>query len=446
MNAFFASVISAVKKRPLLPCMGFVFLFLLLLNCLTPMVTDDYTYSFIYNTHERVGGLSDIIYSQYRQYMLWGGRCVVHFFFQLFLLLGKPVYNVFGSLVFTLLVYLIARIGAGSKGVSPFYFIAAALGLWFFAPEFSQTVILMSCLFNYPFISAVILAFLLPYRALAEGKNMLPQKWMPLLWLLFGFLSGWGNETVSGACLFACLLFAGFYFISYKKRPPLWAFTGFAGCLAGFAVMMVSPGNAIRAAGMGGNSLDLITLERRFSEALMLLQDYQLPLYLIFIVAFTLLLYTKAPLEKKVTSAILALTALAGHFCIILSPFAPPRAIFTGCIFIIAASISAVSGLTIERRWQTAAAACGIALFLLPYYHALSDTAHTYMEHRRRVSYILSEREAGHMDVIVPEITKSSPYNAWEDMKATPGEWPNSDIAAYYGLESIRISPEGSEN
>ena len=46
---------------------------LLLLNCLTPMVGDDYQYSFIFNRPERLESLADVFYSQYIHYFEWGG-------------------------------------------------------------------------------------------------------------------------------------------------------------------------------------------------------------------------------------------------------------------------------------------------------------------------------------------------------------------------------------
>ena len=45
---------------------------LLLLNCLTPMVGDDYQYGFIFNRPERLESLADVFYSQYIHYFEWG--------------------------------------------------------------------------------------------------------------------------------------------------------------------------------------------------------------------------------------------------------------------------------------------------------------------------------------------------------------------------------------
>lgn len=88
---------------------------LLLLNCLTPMVGDDYQYSFIFNRPERIESLADVFYSQYIHYFEWGGRSVAHFLLQFFLLLGKPVFNVFNTGVTLLYLYLIAKFAGGKE-------------------------------------------------------------------------------------------------------------------------------------------------------------------------------------------------------------------------------------------------------------------------------------------------------------------------------------------
>ena len=72
-----------------------------LLNAHTPLMMDDYDYSFSWSTGERLSGVSDILASQAVHYRIWGGRSVVHFLAQLFLYLGKPVFNAANALIIT---------------------------------------------------------------------------------------------------------------------------------------------------------------------------------------------------------------------------------------------------------------------------------------------------------------------------------------------------------
>ena len=88
---------------------------MLLLNLHTPLMMDDYDYSFSWATGERLAGIADIAASQAAHYRLWGGRSVVHFLAQLFLYLGKPVFNLANTAMFLLLLLEMTML-AGKPG------------------------------------------------------------------------------------------------------------------------------------------------------------------------------------------------------------------------------------------------------------------------------------------------------------------------------------------
>ena len=60
-----------------------------LLNMHTPLMMDDYDYSFSWSTGARLAGIGDILASQAAHYRLWGGRSVTHFLAQLSVLLNR---------------------------------------------------------------------------------------------------------------------------------------------------------------------------------------------------------------------------------------------------------------------------------------------------------------------------------------------------------------------
>ena len=55
---------------------------LLVLNILTPLISDDFAYLFIYGENVRVTSVGDIIQSQINHYYQWGGRSIAHFIAQ----------------------------------------------------------------------------------------------------------------------------------------------------------------------------------------------------------------------------------------------------------------------------------------------------------------------------------------------------------------------------
>lgn len=86
-------------------CAAFFYAF----NLQTALIADDYNYRFIFGTaNQRVEHIFDIIESMRAHYHTMNGRLILHSLTQLFLLWGKPVFNVVntvGYLLFTGLIY-----------------------------------------------------------------------------------------------------------------------------------------------------------------------------------------------------------------------------------------------------------------------------------------------------------------------------------------------------
>ena len=87
-----------------------IFLLMLVLNFLTPMVSDDYAYCFSFVDWERIESVGEIFPSMkmHREYA--NGRIVAHFFAQLFLLLPKAIFNVINALVTTAIFFIMLSI------------------------------------------------------------------------------------------------------------------------------------------------------------------------------------------------------------------------------------------------------------------------------------------------------------------------------------------------
>lgn len=69
---------------------------------MSQIFADDYSYSFSWETGKMINGLYDIIQSQYKHWLIWGGRSVAHSLVQLFLYLGKDIFNFFNAFIFIL--------------------------------------------------------------------------------------------------------------------------------------------------------------------------------------------------------------------------------------------------------------------------------------------------------------------------------------------------------
>lgn len=95
------------NKRISIAVLSGIFLLLLLCNCLTDLLVDDFTYIYSLESGEKITGIFQIFGSVKAHSLTMNGRLVAHFFAQLFLFLPKWVFNILNSLIFTGLIFLI---------------------------------------------------------------------------------------------------------------------------------------------------------------------------------------------------------------------------------------------------------------------------------------------------------------------------------------------------
>ncbi len=135
-----------------------------IINILTPEYIDDYAYKYMFSMcgidyNQPIENVSQIAISQYNHYFVWNGRIVVHSIVQLFsAIFGKNVFNVFNTLVFISLSWMLALLQGGGKA-SYICFGSAIIVLLF--PAFNDTVLWMTGSIGYLWSVTSVLFFLI---------------------------------------------------------------------------------------------------------------------------------------------------------------------------------------------------------------------------------------------------------------------------------------------
>ncbi|MBQ6859727.1 MAG: hypothetical protein IJO02_09985, partial [Clostridia bacterium] len=180
---------------------------MLLLNLYTPLMMDDYDYSFSWSTGSRVAGVGDILASQAQHYLLWGGRSVVHFLAQLFLFLGKPAFNAANSAMYLLLlVEICALAGKRGKGLDWRMLMFAHAILLLSVPFFGVVFLWLDGACNYLFGTALALLPLLIAKSEREDGYFAVDSARGLLAVPVCFIAGWTNENTACGVLAAMML------------------------------------------------------------------------------------------------------------------------------------------------------------------------------------------------------------------------------------------------
>ena len=427
-------------------CAAFFYAF----NLQTALIADDYNYRFIFGTaNQRVEHIFDIIESMRAHYHTMNGRLILHSLTQLFLLWGKPVFNVVntvGYLLFTGLIYWHCK---GTGRHSPALYFGVHLMVWFFIPVYGQTMLWVDGSANYMWGSILRLAALLPLRLHVQAARPAAGSWW---WLLLsipaGVIAGWTNENSGAAFLVIVGLFL-LYNRANKGRIPRWA----VGMLAGFAVMIAAPGNHVRLE----NNLGVpVTAFQRLWNGITVcnrkLFYYLLPVFALYAVCLALLHFfgpegKREKRQRMLLSGIYLLGALAGGYAMLFVPYFPARATFGSVACAIVATGTLYAGIRLD---QTAPRVIQTLVFVscmvgaaVMYGETYLDNAQAYRQIQEREAYIEQEKAAGRFDVALRDVRVKknmySPYYGLADVEPNPQHWANTSKARYYGLHSITL-------
>lgn len=417
------------------------------LNVLTCLYADDFSYTYTFAVTEgkyRISNLYELFLSQRNHYLVMNGRTVVHTLAQLFLMWGKPLFNVLNTVAFVALGILIYRHGSGTSGEFRPAMLFCVFGLlWVVTPAFGESFLWLVGSCNYLFGILFILIALLPVtKALDEGFAPMAG-WKTALYFVLCLLAGWTNENNSVALvvIFLCCVV---WLFATKQKVPAWVWAGLIGSVIGCLLLLLSPGEATRLANSGGFG-GLRTWLRRGISITVHLVGY-LGAELAFIVMFFIKgLHDKRPGRDLLKPGIFVLAGLASTYSMILSPQFPTRTWSGPVVFFLIALIALWRWVEPEadKNYRGLTIAVSVLALLAvagTYVWAVQDLNETRHAVRLRETYIAEELAAGHRDITLSPIhgqTKWNCYQKYDDLNDDPTQWPNTAYAMYYGFDSV---------
>ena len=415
-----------------------IFAQMLLLNAHTPLMMDDYDYSFSWSTGERLNGVWDVLASQAAHYRLWGGRSVVHTLAQLFLLLGKPVFNVANAAMYILLLLEVLALAGYGPGKADSLRLLLAHGVMMAGVPFFGTVFLWldgAC--NYLWGTALALVPLLIAKSEREG-GFFDGGWARGVWALpLGFLAGWTNENTACGVLALMALLIIFDW-RQKRRVRAWRVAAWAAQLLGVLVMLLAPGNFARAAQESGGGLLQGLVYRAAVVTLCLVRSAWMPMLL----GAALLLFggkeswreprSRAALGR---AGLLLAGALLSAYALVASPQISDRA-FTGVlVLVLAAALALPMPGWLEHRRRAAAAAVLTAAAVLVGAQAVREVYAHGQAWSAQLARIDAARAAGETEVMLDCVPSHSRFTMDIRLAGSPQDWPNSTLTRYFGID-----------
>ena len=443
---------------------------------LTPLMGDDYNY---YANVSGAGSFWQLFAQEYNQYMTWTGRSVAHIILRIvFYFHSVMLFNILSACVFVLLTLCIYLHIDRRKKYDYRLYLFIVLMFWIFGVSFAETILLKYASCNYLITTGIILGFLTLYRRwlIEESKGSI---FRCIGMFVFGVVAGWCSENTSGGAILLLLIY--FAIIIYNQKHKIeksdntlsvamygnkimpWMITGFVGMIIGFAFMIFAPGNYIRASFVEEEHSGIVGMIARIQKTTLIIRDN----FLIMICMFIVLLIVLRVLGKKWSELhnmlLYGFLFLATAYSLIMTAEPQGRAFFGAGIYLTIAICQAVSDIKPENTKETedsnslgnasnslnkafyTAATCLISLMFVhmffEYVDSGVDLGRIYREETERDTYLTQKAAEGVTAIEAPMLRpdfKNKYSFAYElDIQEDPGYWTNTEMEAYYGIESI---------
>ncbi len=427
------------SRRPALLFSLGVMAFMLILNCLTPLVADDYVYTVSFATKERLTSLSQIFPSMYVHSLRMNGRVISHGIGQIFMLMPGAVYDAANAGVFALLIYILARV-AGYGGKFSLRLEAGIFaGVWCFVPNFGQVALWQIGSVNYLWGLTVGMLFLCPYiYRFLNGGELIKNPWGRAAFTLAALPAGMYIEGMSFVAIFlaACLLILSRLMDKRSLRTWLLAPLALAGM--GYCALMLMPAES--AAKMG--SFELMALIRGFLRCgAMFVKYFTLPSVL-YVALFITDIRRGTERRRLALSAVFVLGALAANFMLAAASYYEARCASPTAVLLVLADAALMADVRPGKDTLRRAAAIVLAvIFAVCLPVGVWGVAESYAQFRDREEEIFKAVERGETDLTLPVVKPRNAYSAFWGLldlnTETRDTWPNQWMAKLYGVGSI---------
>ena len=368
-----------------------VFLILFLLSAMTPMVTDDYSYSFNWADWTRISSITQIFESMAAHRQLHNGRVFAHGLVQLFLFLPRMIYVIMNAGCGVLLCVLTARLIFTESETDQFFLLLfGALFVISFTPALGENYLWLDGSINYFWNIAFSFLFLLPFFMDFLNRPLKESHWIVVLRCFLAFWTGAYSESMSLVVLAIAVLL---WICSWMR-------------------------------------------DRLFR----MITKYLIWPYLFFAVLLTLSVWFHAESRRILLSCLLFLSGLASLASFLFSAYVVPRHFCFPVFFTMLSCLLLLSSLCgVEKAlYSRVAVAVVSVLFVLQFPVGVLDVAVSWHKQEVRLQQIQAALDAGEKSIVLenyyPYTSYAIPFYA--DSKNASG-WPNADIARYYGLDAV---------
>lgn len=414
-----------------------VFFVMLALNSMTGYIADDFGYDLNFATGKRLESLLEIPQSMYAHSTYMNGRVISHGIDQAFMILPKWVFNICNSLVFTLVIYLMYKIGA-KKSCEGIFAAVIFMAMWFFCPAFGQVCLWQVGAVNYLWAVLFMLGFIYPYVKLFKGEEL---KWgivSRVVFVVFSFFFGMYGEMASFVGMMGAVLLIVLKLAFDREKAGVFYFLPVISATGGFFALLSMP---VEMGVKMQSGMTVYSLFKSFLSCTDMLSLFGEPLILVWTVMLSVAICRKSDVKSIILSVVFALLGIVSNYMLTIAAYYPERCLSVMTVTMICAcSVIAEDCFFENKTLSVAFVAAFTVLFSFSFIGGVGDVLTTGYEYRMRENYIEEMKDRGESVIYLSPIeakTKYSPYYKAVDLSEEAYMWPNLAMAMYYEVNGI---------
>ena len=428
------------SRKGLIFALVLLFLFMLVLNTMTPMLADDFQYYYGFHDLKPIDSIESIIPSMIAHGKQINGRYFAHGLVQLFLMLPPLLFDIVNAAVFVATIYLAYHVCNKGKKTDTLFFLSFFGAYWLFQWNFGQTTLWLDGSVNYLFALFFSLIFILPYLySVLYQKNIHPLLILPHM-LLSVWVGGYLEMTAVGFVGTACLLLGAdlFYF---KNRRSLLLLPSILCALFGFGIMALAPAQIANKL----SDFSILNLLSTLGMALLVFASL-IPLIILFIALLIKHLKENTHKRRILSAIAVALGAIASNLVLVFAKYYSLRCSIC-CVFLTTLAVGILWG-TEEHRLPTKRLRLWLKIFsaalLLAIVVGTVDIGMTLYKVQENEQIIAEALDNGESEITLECPVPITKYNALMGLRYLSIDdtdpWPNPFLARYYGIEQLHGS------
>lgn len=434
------------------------FICVLKINLNTHIYHDEFVYSAIYGTEEKIHSFNDILKSTYNLYLTHNGRAITHMVLMLLLQSGNIFRSVINSIMFSILIFELIQFSSLKKSNNYLKISVIILLfplLWCKIPAFGETIIWFAGSLNYLWTTTALLLLINISQKIFVQEN--EYKGIKLFLLCsFSFIVASLHEMTGIVAITIIGLMLIWLFLKNKKINKTLLMSVISSCI-GFLIIILSPGSNVRKIAELQTMDTVPDLFQRLKTALIMLKGTVIDNWFIFtIIGFTITCLVIHAIKKRkrvlelkneITVIFLLISGILSYISMCVSPTFLLRVTFIPFIIFVLTALKCLYILGTNKKIVIIECIMLIFAFSFFTYKTIPQVKETFKlvkTHKeawdKRDEEINRQISEGKKDIYVEPLNAvSNSHLYYGDLSTSITFNHNRSMSVYYEINSIRI-------